>query len=60
MDRKKPSRKQQDLFWHNPENMQWENLPETNRQDTKLLLSQLLFYQHQLTRENHHAVEDYT
>ena len=61
MEKRKRSKKQQDLFWHSQEKMQWKNLPETNRQSTKLLIAQLLlflFTQEQKTTEGRHAIKD--
>jgi len=62
MKKRKPPKKQLDLFSGNPESMQWHDLSETNRQNLQPLLAQLimsLFSQHHLKiRESHHAIEN--
>lgn len=42
MEKRKSLKRQFDLFSHAPENIQWEQLSETNRHDIQQVLAMLL------------------
>jgi hypothetical protein len=62
MKKRKPHKKQLDLFFNDPESMQWEDLSGADRKDIQYLLAQLLlsFFSHNEleSQESRHAIEN--
>lgn len=62
MKKRKPYKKQLDLFFNDPESMQWDDLSGADRKDIQYLLAQFLlsFFSHNEleSQEYRHAIEN--